>query len=207
MKFEFDIRKCSDVGLVVKDGNSNNVVFFFDENEDAASYSLELYRLDFDMGNNGFLREVCEILTSKEGELYKNGNYEKYINESLSVPNQPYFQGDELISQHKWNEMDTSPYSRRGSQIERCELIKYPFDEVKPICSISIDRNTFFASVDFLPEGEYICILNVEDRNGEIIKRSVPYYFKIKANADISKQLAGIQSSVRSSGRHVVTNS
>ena len=200
MKFEFDIRKCSDVGLVVKYGNSNNVVFFFDENEDAASYSLELYRLDFDMGNNGFLREVCEILTSKEGTFYKNGNYEKYINESLSVPNQPYFQGEELISQRKWNEMDL----RRGSRIERCELIKYPFDEVKPICSISIDRNTFFTSVDFIPEGQYICVLKVEDRSGDTIAQSVPYYF-IVSELNLSKQLTGIRSSVNACRPHSVT--
>jgi hypothetical protein len=204
MKFEFDIRKCSDVGLVVKYGNSNNVVFFFDENEDAASYSLELYRLDFDMGNNGFLREVCEI-QKKEGTFCKNGSYEKYINESLSVPNQPYFQGDELISQHKWNELDTSPYNRRGSQIERCELIKYSFEKVKPITSISIDRGTFYTSIDFLPEGEYICVLNIEDRMGEIFKKSVPYYFKVMPVVDISKQLSSIQSSARANGRNVVT--
>ena len=202
MKFEFDIRKCSDVGLVVKYGNSNNVVFFFDENEDAASYSLELYRLDFDMGNNGFLREVCEI--QKKEASYQKGYdvIEKYTDESLVSPKQPYFDGKQLIAQREWNE---STYERYRPTITRHEIIKYSFDEIKPICSISIDRRTFFASVDFLPEGEYICILNVEDRNGEIIKRSVPYYFKVKANADISKQLAGIQSSVRANGRNVVT--
>ena len=204
MKFEFDIRKCSDVGLVVKYGNSNNVVFFFDENEDAASYSLELYRLDFDMGNNGFLREVCEIQKQESSYQKGYGVIEKYTDEALVSPKQPYFDGKQLVSQREWEE---PTYDRYRPTIKRHEIIKFSFDEIKPICSISIDRSTFYASVDFLPEGEYICILNIEDRNGEIIKRSVPYYFKVKANADISKQLAGIQSSVRSSGRHVVTNS
>lgn len=203
MKFEFDIRKCSDVGLVVKYGNSNNVVFFFDENEDAASYSLELYRLDFDMGNNGFLREVCEIQKQESSYQKGYGVIEKYTDEALVSPKQPYFDGKQLVSQREWEE---PTYDRYRPTIKRHEIIKFSFDEIKPICSISIDRSTFYASVDFLPEGEYICILNIEDRNGEIIKRSVPYYFKVKANADISKQLAGIQSSVRSSGRHVVTN-
>ena len=204
MKFEFDIRKCGDVGLVVKYGNSNNVVFFFDENEDAASYSLELYRLDFDMGNNGFLREVCEIQKQESSYQKGYGVIEKYTDEALVSPKQPYFDGKQLVSQREWEE---PTYDRYRPTIKRHEIIKFSFDEIKPICSISIDRSTFYASVDFLPEGEYICILNIEDRNGEIIKRSVPYYFKVKANADISKQLAGIQSSVRSSGRHVVTNS
>ena len=204
MKFDFDIKKCSDVGLIVKYGNSNNVVFFFDENEDAAVYSLELYRLDFDMGNNGFLREVCEIQKQESSYQKGYGVIEKYTDEALVSPKQPYFDGKQLVSQREWEE---PTYDRYRPTIKRHEIIKFSFDEIKPICSISIDRSTFYASVDFLPEGEYICILNIEDRNGEIIKRSVPYYFKVKANADISKQLAGIQSSVRSSGRHVVTNS
>ena len=203
MKFDFDIKKCSDVGLIVKYGNSNNVVFFFDENEDAAVYSLELYRLDFDMGNNGFLREVCEIQKQESSYQKGYGVIEKYTDEALVSPKQPYFDGKQLVSQREWEE---PTYDRYRPTIKRHEIIKFSFDEIKPICSISIDRNTFYASVDFLPEGEYICIFNIEDRNGEIIKRSVPYYFKVKANADISKQLAGIQSSVRSSGRHVVTN-
>ena len=204
MKFDFDIKKCSDVGLIVKYGNSNNVVFFFDENEDAAVYSLELYRLNFDMGNNGFLREVCEIQKQESSYQKGYGVIEKYTDEALVSPKQPYFDGKQLVSQREWEE---PTYDRYRPTIKRHEIIKFSFDEIKPICSISIDRSTFYASVDFLPEGEYICILNIEDRNGEIIKRSVPYYFKVKANADISKQLAGIQSSVRSSGRHVVTNS
>ena len=203
MKFNFDIKKCSDVGLIVKYGNSNNVVFFFDENEDAAVYSLELYRLDFDMGNNGFLREVCEIQKQESSYQKGYGVIEKYTDEALVSPKQPYFDGKQLVSQREWEE---PTYDRYRPTIKRHEIIKFSFDEIKPICSISIDRSTFYASVDFLPEGEYICILNIEDRNGEIIKRSVPYYFKVKANADISKQLAGIQSSVRSSGRHVVIN-
>ena len=200
MKFDFDIKKCSDVGLIVKYGNSNSIVFFFDENEDAASYSLELYRLDFDMGNNGFLREVCEILTRNEGSFYKNGNRETYVNESLALPDQPYFQGDELISQHKWNELDTS-YRRK---VERCELIKYSFEKVKPICSISIDRNTFFTSVDFILEGQYICVLKVEDRSGNTIAQSVPYYF-IVSESNLSKQLEGIRSGVNACRPHSVT--
>ena len=132
MKFEFDIRKCSDVGLVVKYGNSNNVVFFFDENEDAASYSLELYRLDFDMGNNGFLREVCEI--QKKEASYQKGYdvIEKYTDESLVSPKQPYFDGKQLIAQREWNE---STYDCYRPTLTRHEIIKYSFDEIKPICS------------------------------------------------------------------------
>ena len=204
MKFDFDIKKCSDVGLIVKYGNSNNVVFFFDENEDAASYSLELYRLDFDMGNNGFLREVCEIQKQESSYQKRNGVIEKYTDEALVSPKQPYFDGKQLVSQRAWDEPTYDRY-RHTITITRHEIIKYSFDEIKPICSISIDRRTFFASVDFLPEGEYICILNVEDRMGEIFKKSVPYYFKVMPVVDISKQLSSIQSSVRANGRNVVT--
>ena len=201
MKFDFDIEKCGDVGLIVKYGNSNNVVFFFDENEDATSYSLELYRLDFDMGNNGFLREVCEIQRVTAVKYFVTSK-ESYVNECLTEPGNPYYRDHKLISQYVWEEEAYNP-----SRVKRVKILEYPFDQVKPICTIPIDRNTFYTSIDFLPEGRYICVLKIEDRMGEIIKRSVPYYFKVKASADISKQLAGIQSTVRTSGRHVVTNS
>ena len=192
MKFDFEFKKCSDVGLIVKHGNSNNVVFFFDENEDAANYSLELYRLESDVCYSGFLREVEEIQGQEGSRLVGCDCNKKQF----------------LYSREKIEFVT----DRRGfpTQVKRYETLSYPFEKVKPICSLSIDRNTYYASVYFLPLGQYICILNIENRTGEIVKSSVPYCFKVEAKSDISQQLEDTRKSVNSqgtsNGRFTVSN-
>ena len=47
MKFEFNINECKDLGLIVKRGNKDNIVVFFDAIEEASGYIIELYRADF----------------------------------------------------------------------------------------------------------------------------------------------------------------
>ena len=54
-----------------------------------------------------------------------------------------------------------------------------PISIVKPLCSYILDRSTFFKSVDGLPNGFYIAVLNIEGRDGEVIKKTYPYYFEI----------------------------
>ena len=203
MKFDFDYEKCSDVGLIVKYGNSNNVVFFYDQIEEAAGYRLELFRLEFDMKQNGFL-QPADIKLNKGTMGYYGGKPELY--EYEYVTNLPAFlpgyKENELIGMREWQESDY--HSRR---INRTEITRYPFSKVKPICTLEIERNVFYASVSFLSEGDYICILKAEDRAGNEIAASRPYYFKVFSNREFNAQLAaGIQASVRSAGKGHVHN-
>jgi len=57
MKFEFNVEKCSDIGLIVKHGNKDNVVLFFDEVENAATYKAVLFRTDVVYEREEFLSE------------------------------------------------------------------------------------------------------------------------------------------------------
>ena len=196
MKFEFDAKKCCDVGLEVKYGNVGNVVFFYDQIEAAAGYKLELFRLDFDMKQNGFLQLVDIQINKGVKELY-GGKREAFEDEYVAIL--PAYMGDELIGMREWQESDY-----RNRKINRTELSRYPFSKVKPICTLDMERNVFYASVSFLPEGNYICILKAEDRMGNEIAASMPYYFKVKAD-DIGKRLDGIASGVRACAPHVVT--
>ena len=196
MKFEFDANKCRNVGLEVKYGNVGNVVFFYDQIEAAAGYKLELFRLDFDMKQNGFL-QLADIQINKGVKELYGGRRENF--EDQYVVNLPAYRDNELIGVREWQESDY-----RSRKINRTELSRYPFSKVKPICTLDMERNVFYASVSFLPEGNYICILKAEDRMGNEIAASMPYYFKVKAD-DIGKRLDGIASGVRACAPHVVT--
>lgn len=196
MKFEFDASKCKDVGLEVKYGNVGNVVFFYDQIEDAAGYKLELFRLDFDMKQNGFL-QLADIQVSKGEKILYGGRRENF--EDQYVVNLPAYRDNELIGVREWQESDY-----RNRKINRIELNRYPFSDAKPVCTLEMERNVFYASVSFLPEGNYICILKAEDRTGNKIAASMPYHFKVKAD-DIGKRLDDIASGVRACAPHVVT--
>ncbi len=195
MKFEFDAAKCVDMGLEVKYGNVGNVVFFYDQIDEAAEYKLELFRLDFDMKQNGFLKPANIQVNKVVKELY-GGRRETF--EDGYVTNAPSYKDDKLVEMREWQESD----SRK--KVNRTELIYRPFAEVKPICTLEMERNIFYASVSFLPEGNYICILKAEDRMGNEIAASMPYYFKVKAD-DIGKRLDGIASGVRACAPYTVT--
>lgn len=194
MKFEFDAAKCKDMGLEVKYGNVGNVVFFYDQIEEAAGYKLELFRLDLDMKQNGFLQPADIKINKGAKELY-GGRREAFEDEFIS--NSPAYEGDLLVVMQEWQESD---YRKKTN---RTRLERYPFSVVKPICTLEMERNVFYASVSFLPEGNYICILKAEDRMGNEIAASMPYYFKVKAD-DIGKRLDGIASGVRACAPHVV---
>ena len=196
MKFEFDAKKCCDVGLEVKYGNVGNVVFFYDQIEAAAGYKLELFRLDFDMKQNGFL--CLADIQIKKGVKRRYDGTETFEDEYLTFAG-PAYQEYELITQREWDELQYG-----NSKIKRTSLERFPFSKVKPICVLEMERNVFYASVSFLPEGNYICMLKVEDRTGNEIAASMPYYFKVKAD-DIGKRLDGIASGVRACAPHVVT--
>lgn len=191
MKFEFDAKKCCDVGLEVKYGNVGNVVFFYDQIEAAAGYKLELFRLDFDMKQNGFLQFADIQINKGVKELYGD----KRVFEDEFITDAPAYEGEQLVAMREWQEQDC-----RG-KVKRTELQRYPFSKVKPICTLDMERNVFYASVSFLPEGNYICTLKAEDRTGNEIAASMPYYFKVKAD-DIGKRLDGIASVVRACASH-----
>ena len=194
MKFEFDAKKCRDIGLEVKYGNVGNVVFFYDQIEAAAGYKLELFRLDFDMKQNGFL-QLADIQINKDVKELYGGKREAFEDEFIT--DAPAYEGEQLVAMREWQEQD---YRRK---VKRTELKRYPFSKVKPICTAEMERNVFYVSVSFLPEGNYICMLKVEDRTGNEIAASMPYYFKVKAD-NIGKRLDGIASGVRACAPHVV---
>lgn len=195
MKFEFDASRCKNMGLKVKYGNVGNVVFFYDQLEEAAGYKLELFRLDLDMKQNGFLQSA-DIKINKGAKEFYGGRREVFEDEFIS--NSPAYEGNLLVVMKEWQESD----SRK--KINRTKLERHPFSVVKPICTLEMERNVFYASVSFLPEGNYICMLKAEDRMGNEIAASIPYYFKVKAD-DIGKRLDGIASGVRACAPHYVT--
>ena len=196
MKFEFDANKCKDVGLEVKYGNVGNVVFFYDQIEAAAGYKLELFRLDFDMKQNGFLQLADIQINKGVMELY-GGKREAFEDEYITLKG-PAYEGNNFLVM-----LEREDHCRRKGKVRRTELSRYPFSKVKPICTVEMERNVFYASVSFLPEGNYICMLKVEDRTGNEIAASMPYYFKVKAD-NIGKRLDGIASGVRACAPHVV---
>ena len=196
MKFEFDAKKCRDIGLEVKYGNVGNVVFFYDQIEAAAGYKLELFRLDFDMKQNGFL-QLADIHIN-EGSIIGWETNISFKDEYITLKGPAYKGNDFLVM------LEREDYCRRKGKVRRTELNRYPFSDVKPVCTLEMERNVFYASVSFLPEGNYICMLKVEDRTGNEIAASMPYYFKVKAD-DIGKRLDGIASGVRACAPHVVT--
>ena len=63
MKFEFIESNSSNVGRVMSKGVNGNIVFFWDENEDAAEYVLELYRCPLSIKAATFVlpSKVCEF--------------------------------------------------------------------------------------------------------------------------------------------------
>ena len=58
------------------------------------------------------------------------------------------------------------------------------FSDVKFITTIESDRSNLYFNVNFLPCGQYLAILDIENRSGEVFETSIPYYFVIKAKSD-----------------------
>ena len=174
MKFEFNINECKDLGLIVKRGNKDNIVVFFDAIEEASGYIIELYRADFMLPKEGFLQAANIIKKSEKVRKQISPNEYKEIEiTSLNIDGPAYI-GNELVVTRRWDEKDY-----RGRSIKLSQVEKYSFDRVKPICSIDIDRNQYYANIDFLPYGNYLLILKVENRSGEILATTIPYYFVV----------------------------
>lgn len=172
MKFEFNINECKDLGLIVKRGNKDNIVVFFDAIEEASGYIIELYRADFMFPSEGFL-QAANVKSEKVRQQISPNEYKEIEITSLDIDGPAYI-GNELVVTRRWNERDYHQRLLNYSQVE-----KYSFDRVKPICSIDIDRNQYYANIDFLPYGNYLLILKVENRSGEILATTIPYYFVV----------------------------
>lgn len=172
MKFEFNINECKDLGLIVKRGNKDNIVVFFDAIEEASGYIIELYRADFMFPSEGFL-QAANVKSEKVRQQISPNEYKEIEITSLDIDGPAYI-GNELVVTRRWNERDYYRCLLSYSQVE-----KYSFDRVKPICSIDIDRNQYYANIDFLPYGNYLLILKVENRSGEILATTIPYYFAV----------------------------
>lgn len=189
MKFDFVKSKCSDLGLVVKHGNSDNVVFFFDENEDAACYKLRLFRTNLVANNESF---IIEDSIKSDDIKYLNRDRDKLVrlnnNHIENNPNNLCFKNKELFVQIK-RQIKSVTISINGNQsyfydYEYFDVLKEKFSEVKFITTIESDRNNLYFNVNFLPCGQYLAILDIENRSGEVFETSIPYYFVIKQKSE-----------------------
>ena len=201
MKFEFIESNSSNVGLVMSKGVSGNVVFFWDENDDAAEYILELFRSPFS------IKAATFILPSKVYEheisipVYSDEK-RRFINATeinSRAERQPSFIEGKLATTRYWEEQDQQNYRNK---IKRSKVEYTDFSEIKPVCVESIDRNTFYKSYNDLAQGSYILLLKIVNRKGEEITRSYPYYFNIELD-DVVGRLAPL---IRSVGPNVVCN-
>jgi hypothetical protein len=190
MKFDFVKSKCFDLGLVVKHGNSDNVVFFFDENEDAACYKLRLFRTNLVANSESFIVEDSII---SDDIQYRNNNDWFDLNSNHIEKNQDKlcFQKEDLFVQVKRiirakNVKINGQANYYGGYFdyEYSDVLKEKFSDVKFITTIESDRNNLYFNVNFLPCGQYLAILDIENRNGEIFKTSIPYYFVIKQKSE-----------------------
>ena len=199
MKFEFNINECKDLGLIVKRGNKDNIVVFFDAIEEASGYIIELYRLEFTLPKEGFL-QAANIKSEKVRKQISPNEYKEIKIISLNIDGPAYI-GNELVVTRRWDEKDY-----RGRSIKISQVEKYSFDRVKPICSIDIDRNRYYANIDFLPYGNYLLILKVENRSGEILATTIPYYFVVLEDnkneilKNIKSQISGCSPSANING-------
>ena len=199
MKFEFIESNSSNVGLVMSKGVSGNIVFFWDENEDAAEYVLELYRTPFS------IKAATFIIPSKiyEHELsisVYSDEKRRFINTTeinSGAERQPSFIDGKLATTRAWEDQDQQNYRNK---IKRSKVEYTDFSEIKPVCVESIDRNRFYKSYNDLAKGSYIVVLKIMSRKGEEITRSYPYYFNIELD-DVVGRLAPL---IRSVGPNVV---
>jgi hypothetical protein len=201
MKFEFNEEKSTNVGLVMSTGTIGNTVFFWDENEEAAEYVIELYRSPISKKYNGFIfpSEVQEreVSTSEYSDTRRRFVDVKVKNTSINRT--IGIVGDKLTTTRTWEDTNSGNY--RG-KVQRSEVTYNEFSEVKPVCVEIIERNRFYKSFNDLAKGSYIAILKLMNRGGEEISRSYPYYFTIDVD-DIVGKLAPI---IRSVGPNVVCN-
>ncbi len=170
MKFEYNKEKFAELGLIVKHGNCNNIVFFWNENDEAVSYNLEIYRIGWQYKNEGAFEEIG--IVNSEAEVYDMNGRRKVANQRLSKQCPAIIENSYAV-EREWKE----GYGSRPTL--RYEVLKYDFNFAFPVCTINIERNKFYHSINDLPCGDYIVCLKLENRSGEIFAESVPYYFHI----------------------------
>lgn len=159
MKFEYHIEKYSELGLIVKRGNTQNTVVFWDENEGAATYILELFRLSQEYHcfeyKDGFVQEA-EIV--EDDNALRCGQH--------LTTEAPGIVGNKFAVNQTYNGVHYN-------------VLQFEFSMIKPVTTIQIERNVFYHSFNDLPCGDYIVCLKIENRLGETIAESTPYYFHI----------------------------
>ena len=180
MKFDYKAKNYSYLGLIVKHGNINNIVFFWDENESAARYLLDFFRIpDGDKGAQlfeGFVREA-EIYDSDNAEKLRELGYNGGCCLSTKAPGIVH-------GKFAMNKASKSDYFNNYTS---CEVLQFEFSQIKPICTVTIERKTFYYSLNDLPCGDYILCLKVEDRQGQISGESAPYYFHVDDAEEVAK--------------------
>ena len=184
MKFSFNKSKCLDMGLVVKHGNKDNIVFFFDEFEDAAIYRAILFRMDTSYDNEGFIQE--KIINERKVFLRDNfNNITEKVFQSFDGHCSPSYNNNSFLSitSTTFNGTAYSFEDQRhwmGGALKLDSVKEEPFENIKYITQIEAQRNDMYINVDFLPCGNYLVILQAEGRNGEKLRETMPYYFKVE---------------------------
>lgn len=189
MQFKFCADECSDVGLIVRHGNQDNVVLFFDENPEAACYQALLFRTDAVFPMEGFLEEA-RIEESKVTRRYS----EIEIISTRILNKSPVYQKEELV-------VPKSEQFDRDAQKTIYSIERMEFDTIKFITCLESSRNNLYINITFLPIGQYFVILNVEGRSGETIETSLPYYFKVEKQKTNGEMIEAIGKAGRSAGR------
>lgn len=199
MKFEFIESNSSNLGLVMSRGVSGNRVFFWDENEDAAEYVLELYRTPLALKASTFIfpSKVYEQEISIPVYSDERMGFIKSTEINSRAEKQLSFIDGKLATTREWED-DNPQYYRE--KIKRSKMEYTDFSEIKPVCVDSIDRNKFYKSYDDLAKGSYILLLKIMNRQGKEIARSYPYYFNIELD-DVVARLAPL---IRQVGPNVV---
>lgn len=175
MKFELNESNNYELGLVVRH-YANIIGVFWDENPVAASYIIELYRLNFQFPSEGFLSKV-EIT---ESTWRSTKPYERNImitNTEISVSSPAYIGKNFVKNDEK--------LSDKKSQRQQYSVILYPFTSVKPVYYLTIERNRYYTALNDLVAGDYIIVLKSEDKQGNIIEQSIPYYFCVSESSVI----------------------
>lgn len=175
MKFEYNKEKFADLGLIVKRGNIGNMVFFWEEQNDAVIYNLEIYRVPEDYETKlyveGFIKEAkISSLTNDLQEVL--GHPYANRNSNCVTTKAPGFVNGKIVF-NCFGDYSNWRYNH-------CNTMEFELAAIKPICAITVERNKFYHSINDLPCGDYIVCLKVENRNGEIFAESVPFYFHIE---------------------------
>ena len=216
MKFSFTETKCTELGLTLRHGNNDNVTFFFDEVEKAARYELLLFRTDLINEYCGFIYRTSNI-RKDEYEFdcgyprYSSGNKEidVYFDEKM---NSIAFHNNKLMSQSIRVEYENVNIKKKNGNYHPENISNksfrgvnaVDFSEVKYITTLESERNGLYFFINFLPVGKYIAILQAEDRTGENIECSYPYYFGIEkqTNDELMKAIGAVG---RAAAGHSVT--